>query len=101
MDRKLRKEIEDFIFEFPTKDGSTNQERKEKMAEEYTAFRVEALTEKQQQSFRFKLIGKSKTVLQWWQADGTDWPLLQAWLYVCLLWPHLLLRLSGISSTRS
>ena len=77
MDRKLRKEIEDFIFEFPTKDGSTNQERKEKMAEEYTAFRVEALTEKQQQSFRFKLIGKSKTVLQWWQADGTDWPLLQ------------------------
>ena len=23
------------------------------------------------------MIGKSKTVLQWWMADGTDWPLLQ------------------------
>ena len=77
MDRKLRKEIEDFIFEFPAKDGTTDQDRKEKLAEEYTAFRVEALAEKQQQAFRFKLIGKSKTVLQWWQADGTDWPLLQ------------------------
>jgi hypothetical protein len=52
-------------------------DRKEKLAEEYTAFRVEAFAEKQQQTFRFKLIGKSKTVLQWWQADGTDWPLLQ------------------------
>lgn len=23
------------------------------------------------------MIGKSKSVLQWWIADGTDWPLLQ------------------------
>ena len=23
------------------------------------------------------MIGKLKTVLQWWIADGTDWPLLQ------------------------
>ena len=54
MDRKLRKEIEDFIFGFPTKDGTTNEERKKQLAEEYTAFRVEALIEKQQESFRFK-----------------------------------------------
>ena len=77
MERKLRKEIEDFVYEFPNKDGNTNDERKKQMAEEYTAFRVEALNEKQQESFRFKLIGKSKTILQWWLADGTDWPLLQ------------------------
>ena len=77
MERKLRKEIEDFVYEFPNKDGTTNDERKKQMAEEYTAFRVEALNEKQQESFRFKLIGKSKTILQWWLADGTDWPLLQ------------------------
>ncbi len=50
---------------------------KKQMAEEYTAFRTEALNERQQKSFRFKLIGESKTVLQWWLADGTDWPLLQ------------------------
>ena len=77
MERKLRKEIEDFIYEFPTKDGTTNDQQKKQMAEEYTAFRIEALNERQQKSFRFKLIGESKTVLQWWLADGTDWPLLQ------------------------
>jgi hypothetical protein len=77
MDCKLRKEIEDFIFGFPIKDGTTNQEQIKQLAEEYMAFRVEVLTEKQQESFCFKLIGKSKTVLQWWQADYTDWPLLQ------------------------
>ena len=27
--------------------------------------------------FHFKLIGQSKSVLQWWNADGTVWPLLQ------------------------
>ena len=59
MDCKLRKEIEDFIFGFPIKDGTTNQERIKQLAEEYMAFRVEVLTEKQQESFCFKLIGKS------------------------------------------
>ena len=72
IERKLRKEIEDFIYEFSTKNGTTNDQRKKQMAEEYTAFQIEALNERQQ-----KLIGESKTVLQWWLADGTDWPLLQ------------------------
>ena len=35
------------------------------------------LGEREQDTFRFQMIGKSKTVLQWWKADGTDWPLLQ------------------------
>lgn len=77
MSRALRKEIEDFIFNFPTADGSTCEERKQKLAEEYTAFRIDALQEREKNGFCFKMIGKSKTVLQWWMADGTDWPLLQ------------------------
>jgi hypothetical protein len=75
--RSLRKEIEDFVYNFPKKDGTTSETRKEQLAQEYTAFRIEALSEKQQGGFLFKMIGKSKTVLQWWMADGTDWPLLQ------------------------
>jgi hypothetical protein len=47
------------------------------LAQEYTAFRIDALGDGEQDSFRFKMIGKSKSVLQWWIADGTDWPLLQ------------------------
>ena len=77
MSRTLRKEVEDVIYGYPTKNGTTNNTRKEQMAQEYTSFRIEALDERQQQSFRFKLIGQSKSVLQWWIADGTDWPLLQ------------------------
>ena len=75
--RTLQKEIEDFIYKFPQKDDTTSEARMEQLAQEYTAFRIEALGERQQCTFLFKMIGKSKTVLQWWIADGTDWPLLQ------------------------
>ena len=73
----LRNEIEDFIYNFPKNDGTTDKARQKQLAQEYTAFRIEALRERQQKTFRFKLIGQSKSVLQWWKADGTDWPLLQ------------------------
>ncbi|CAB3993703.1 hypothetical protein BSLG_07742 [Paramuricea clavata] len=75
--RTLRKEIEDFIYKFPKKDGNTSEAWMEQLAQEYTAFQIEVLRERQQSTFLFKMIGKSKTVLQWWIANGTDWPLLQ------------------------
>ena len=77
MTRKLCKEIEDFILQFPTPDGTTCYERKEKLVQEYTTFRIDALEEREKNGFRFKMIGESQSVLQWWMADGTDWPLLQ------------------------
>ena len=77
MTQRLCNEIEDFIYNFPKNDGTTNKERQEQLAQEYTAFRIEALRERQQNMFRFKLIGQSKSVLQWWKGGGTDWPLLQ------------------------
>ncbi len=77
MTRKLRKEIEDFIFAFPTPDGTTSQERKEQLSQQYTSFRIDALNEREENTFRFKIIGETKSCLEWWKADGTDWPLLQ------------------------
>ena len=56
--RTLRNEIEDYIFKFPKKDGTTSEERMYQMAQEYTAFRIEALSERHQKTFRFQMIGK-------------------------------------------
>ena len=72
MTRALCNEIEDFIFNFPKNDGTTVKEKQEQLAWEYTAFRIEALRERQQKMFHFKLIGQSKSVLPWWKADDTD-----------------------------
>ncbi len=77
MKRNLGKEIEDFIFNFPTEDGNTSPVWRDQLAPEYTSFRIKQLGEREQNRFRFRMIGKLKTVLQWWIADGTDWPLLQ------------------------
>lgn len=77
MSRSLRKEIEDFIFNFPKVDGSTSKERKDQLAKEYTLFRIDALNEREEKTYRFKMIGDTQSVLQWWKADGTDWPMLR------------------------
>ena len=77
MSRSLRKEIEDFIFNFPGEDGKTTNERRDQLARKYTSFRIDALGEREQDSYRFKMIGDSKSVLQWWIVDATDWPLLR------------------------
>ena len=74
--RTLQNEMEDFIYKFPNSDATTSDARKAQLAQEYTAYRIDALKERQQNTFRFQMIGKSKSVLQWWLADGTDWPLL-------------------------
>ena len=74
--RTLQNEMEDFISKFPNSDGTTSDARKAQLAQEYTAYRIDALKERQQNTFRFQMIGKSKSVLQWWLADSTDWPLL-------------------------
>ena len=78
MSRSLRKEFEDFILNFRIADGRSYNERKEKLAQEYTSFRIKAVKEREQNGFHYQMIGNSKTVLQWWLADGTDWPLLHS-----------------------
>ena len=46
------------------------------MAKEYTSFRIDALNEREEKTYRFKMIGDTQSVLQWWKSDGTDWPML-------------------------
>ncbi|KAJ1337100.1 hypothetical protein BSLG_006860 [Batrachochytrium salamandrivorans] len=75
MDRELRSQVEDLLFAFGP-DEST--ERKEKIYNKYTKFRVSALQERTADSFRFKMLKKgTKTVMQYWVSDGNDWPVLQ------------------------
>jgi hypothetical protein len=69
MSRTLRKEIEDFIFNFPQADGSTSKERKDRLAKEYTSFRIDALNEREEKTYCFKMIGDTQSVLQWWKSE--------------------------------
>ena len=77
MTRKLRNVIEDFIFAFPNPDGTTDQERREQPTWEYTSFRIDALKEREENIFRFKIIGETKPCFEWWKANDTDWSLSQ------------------------
>ena len=75
MDREKRKEVEDLLFAFGNKNSIEQQEQ---MYNEYTQFRVCALQEKTADNFRFKMLMKeTKSVRQYWVADGMDWPVLQ------------------------
>ena len=69
MSRTLRKEIEDFIFNFPQADESTSKERKDRLAKEYTSFRIDALNEREEKTYCFKMIGDTQSVLQWWKSE--------------------------------
>jgi hypothetical protein len=53
MKRNLRKEVEDFIFKFPTEDGNMSTARRDQLAQEYMSFRIEQLGEREQDTFRF------------------------------------------------
>ena len=59
MSRTLRKEIEDFIFNFPKADRSTSKERKDQLAREYTLFRTtDSLNEREEKSFASRELAK-------------------------------------------
>ena len=69
----LRKEIEDLFTIFPRKMAPQVKHERSSWQKNILLF---GSKQKQLGGFLFKMIGKSKTVLQWWMADGTDWPLL-------------------------
>ena len=76
--QEISEEIEEFIFKFPNEDGSAKTE--EEMiptSNEYTAWKIKALTERSNNTFRFKLLGENKSILQYWQSDGFYYPTLQ------------------------
>jgi hypothetical protein len=79
MTRELQMTVEDCLFNFPTEDGTTMEDRKEAICTQYTEFRIAALAERSKATFRFNMLKKgSKTVLQYWECDGTSWPDLQS-----------------------
>ena len=85
MSHSLRKEIED--FNFPTEDGTMSNERRDQLEGEYTAFCTDALSEREKASYLFKMIGESKTVLQWWIAYGTIGCFCKILPFGCSQWP--------------
>ena len=94
MCQHVSNKIEDFIFAFPNEDGSaTFEEEKVAMSQEYTKWKIKALMEKSIKSFCFKILGSLKTILQYWQSDGTHYTILQ-----CLAIKVFLIPASSMAS---
>ena len=78
MCQQVSNKIEDFIFLIPNEDGSaTTEEEKVVVSQEYTQWKIKALMEKSNTSFHFRILGTSKTTLQYWQSDGTHYQCYQ------------------------
>ena len=76
--QQVSNKIEDFISAFSIEDGSvTSEEEKVAMSQEYTQWKIKALMEKSNTSFHFRILGTSKTTLQYWQSDGTHYQCYQ------------------------
>ena len=78
MSQQVWNKIEYFIFVFWNEDRrATTEGEKVAISQEYTQWKIKALMEKSNTSFHFKILGTSKTILQYWQSDGTHYPSLQ------------------------
>jgi len=76
---ELRTSLEESLINTPVDDITLiDEERKEKLFIQFTAYFITATQERRTQSFRYKMLAKgSKTVLQYWLTDGCQWPELQ------------------------
>jgi len=74
-----RRELEDVLVVIPEHDkASSSEERKMQLYDQLTKYVIAARQEKSENSIRYKMLEmKRKTPLQFWQADGADWPQLQ------------------------
>jgi hypothetical protein len=79
LSQENRKELEDILVEVPADDTkSVDDTRRENLYMQFTDFVISAECERKSNSFRFKMLrDKRKTPLQYWQAEGVEWPLLQ------------------------
>ena len=76
--QQVSNKIEDFISAFSIEDGSvTSEEEKVAMSQEYTQWKIKAMMKWSNKLFCFKILGSWKTILQYWQSDGTQNPTLQ------------------------
>jgi hypothetical protein len=74
-----RREVEDVLAIIPENDqASSSEERKMELYDQLTKYVIAARREKSENTIRYKMLEmKRKTPLQFWQADGADWPELQ------------------------
>ena len=79
MDKQLKGEIEEFLFNFPLKTADISQEEeKAQIYRQLTEYIISANGEKNRRSFRFQmLVQKRKFTLEYWLTDGLVWPALQ------------------------
>jgi len=75
---QMRQAIEDQLFSFPN-DGADDPGFRQALFQQYTDFVISARTEKANNSFRYEMLVKRvKTPIQYWLADGAQWPYLQS-----------------------
>ena len=75
----LRVELETILIDTPINDDTpVDDERREVLFLQFTAFIIRAMKEKEDNKFRFTMLMKRrKTPLQYWLSDGGAWPDLQ------------------------
>lgn len=71
MPMATKKKVEDLLFEYAS-------DHKEQLFLEYTRFVINACNDKEQGDFRFQMLLKqTKTILQYWMIDGSEYPMLK------------------------
>ncbi|HEY9300046.1 MAG TPA: DUF domain-containing protein, partial [Phormidium sp.] len=71
-------QAEEELFTFPDYSGKSDKARQDELLKQYTAFRVQALAAKSNESRRYTALKeKTRTVLQHWLCEGVSWLLLQ------------------------
>jgi hypothetical protein len=75
-----RSSLEEVLINSPIDDVTPiDDNRKEKLYIQFTTYFISATKERQANSFCYQMLSKgSKTVLQYWQADGCQWADLQS-----------------------
>jgi hypothetical protein len=75
---QLRQSVEDELFGLKI-EGVDDPDTQQKLFQQYTDFVISARSEKANNSFRYDmLVKKVKTPIQYWLADGGEWPYLQS-----------------------
>jgi len=75
-----RSSLEEVLINSPVDDVTPiDDNRKEKLYIQFTAYFISTTKERQANSFRYQMLSKgSKIVLQYWQTDGCQWVDLQS-----------------------
>lgn len=78
LDTKFKRNIENFILDFPSLSGTNNEIQRESICRQLTLFTIDATAEQKNDTFQYRMLVKGKkTPLEYWMTDGSNWPDLQ------------------------